>query len=172
MNSALRVVRHLEGHGVACAFIGGVALGAHGIARSTLDVDVLVADPRVLEADFWIGLDDLGKAESRRGDAEDPLVGIVRFPQSPEPVDVVVGRSPWTRRILERRTEVQLVDQAVPVVDRADLVLLKLYAGGPQDLLDARLLLAAEEIEMPRIVEGRLGEAPAAVRSAWRRLRG
>jgi hypothetical protein len=52
MSSALRVVRHLEERAVACAVIGGIALGAHGIARSTLDADVLVAEPGVLADDF------------------------------------------------------------------------------------------------------------------------
>jgi hypothetical protein len=33
--------------------IGGVALSAHGIARATLDTDVLVADPAVLDPTFW-----------------------------------------------------------------------------------------------------------------------
>jgi hypothetical protein len=97
----------------------------------------------------------------------------VRFLRLPDPVDVVVGRSPWTQRILQRKSEVRLGDQSIPVVDRADLVLLKLYAGGPQDLLDARMLLAAgDETETQRIIEGRLAEAPAAVRSAWRELTG
>jgi hypothetical protein len=86
-------------------------------------------------------------------------------------VDVVVGRSPWTRRILERRSQVHLGNRTLPVVDRADLVLLKLYAGGPQDLLDARLLIAVDEAQIRPLVEARLAEAPGSVRSAWEKLR-
>jgi len=57
------------------------------------------------------------------------------------------------------------------VVDAADLVLLKLFAGGPQDLLDVRLLLAAGAPRLRKAVEDRLDEAPASVRAQWRTLR-
>jgi hypothetical protein len=45
MQSATKVLDYLQGRDVACALIGGVALGAHGVARGTLDTDILVADP-------------------------------------------------------------------------------------------------------------------------------
>ena len=35
------------------ALIGGEALAVHGIARATLDSDLLVARPEVLRAGFW-----------------------------------------------------------------------------------------------------------------------
>jgi len=40
--------------------------------------------------------------------------------------------------------EVALPEGVIPVVDRGNLVALKLYAGGPQDLLDVALLLEAD----------------------------
>lgn len=52
----------------------------------------------------------------------------------------------------------------------ADLVLLKLYAGGPQDAWDiAQLLDAAPAIEP--LVEASLGGLPAECAALWRRIR-
>jgi len=106
MIAGARVAAYLESRDVACALIGGAALGAHGIARSTLDTDLLVADPAVLAPEFWRDFTDLGTPEVRRGDADDPLLGMVRFAAAVEPVDVIVGRPPWTQRLLERRERI------------------------------------------------------------------
>jgi hypothetical protein len=71
----------------------------------------------------------------------------------------------------ERRMTLRVRRSIVPVVDRADLVLLKLFAAGPQDLLDVRLLLAADETgELHQTVEARLPGAPPVLRRQWRRL--
>jgi hypothetical protein len=154
-----------------CAVVGGVALGAHGVARATLDTDVLVANASVLVRAFWRGLRGVGAAEIRAGDADDPLAGVVRFATEAGCVEVVVGRGAWVRRVLERRMTLRVRRRALPVVDRADLVLLKLFAAGPQDLLDVRLLLAVDETgELRQTVEARLPEVPAVVRRQWRRL--
>lgn len=170
MNAAAKVIHHLEHHGVAAALIGGVALGAHGLARATLDTDILVADEAVLDPRFWSTFTDLGAAEIRRGDADDPLLGIVRFATADEPVDVIVGRGAWIVSVLQRRLRIEAGGHSLSVVDRADLVLLKLFAGGPQDLLDVRLLLEADEGDLRRTVEKRLPAAPALALAAWRKI--
>lgn len=170
MKSAARVIAYLDDRGVIAALIGGIALGAHGIARATLDADVLVGDAAVLDGGFWAASPELASPEIRRGDDEDPLLGIVRFALSGEPVDVVVGRGRWIARILERRLSIAAAGHTLPVVDRADLVLLKLFAGGPQDLVDVRLLVQADPAILRREVEERLDQAPAVVREAWDQL--
>jgi hypothetical protein len=139
---ALELVgRHLAEADVAHALIGAAALAAAGISRSTVDLDLLVTDRRVLSSPFWQPLAAAGAAvDVRRGDDEDPLAGVVRIELGDDrPVDVVVGRAAWQARAIARaRTGLA----PVPVVEPRDLVLLKLYAGGPQDLWDVRQLLA------------------------------
>jgi hypothetical protein len=167
---ATRVVEHLESRGVPCALVGGVALGAHGIARATLDIDVLVASPAVLEPAFWATLKGGPTAEIRKGDAHDPLLGMVRLPDPHEPVDVIVGRGAWMERPLERHITIEIEGALLPFVDRADLVILKLYSGGPQDLLDAELLLATDPEAVRQAVNARLAGVPAAVCDLWRSI--
>jgi hypothetical protein len=169
MTAAAEIITYLEARRVQSALIGGIALGAHGVARATLDVDLLVADRGVLVAAFWPPSPPWGALDIRHGDTDDPLVGVVRFAGSSEPVDVIVGHSPWTVRILERRMFVEVSGHRLPIVDRTDLILLKLFAAGPQDLLDVRLLVAADPTGREEI-ERRLNEAPARIRTVWNGL--
>lgn len=168
-----RTVRRLAEMSSPTALIGGVALAVHGITRHTEDADLLSTDGRALSDAFWEILRIEGtKVEVRRGDFDDPLRGVVRLTADGEKtVDVVVGRSAWHEQALSRRRILHVGGEELPVVDPADLVLLKLEAGGPQDLLDARLLLAGPEGKAIRAdVETRLSSLPASLRAAWAAL--
>jgi len=169
VNDALlhEVLDVLERRGAPSALIGAVALAAHGIVRATLDYDLLVLDRGVLEAAAWTGLAETGAVvEIRRGDPEDPLAGVVRVSRQGEaPVDVVVGRRPFLEGVLSRRARLDVRGRVVPVVLGADLVVLKVFAGGPQDLLDAETLLAGDEDGRLRAeLESRLPELPTGLR--------
>lgn len=77
------------------------------------------------------------------------------------------GSDSWPFRALPAEVD------GVPVpVDRpADLVLLKLYAGGPQDAWDIdQLLASADARDVAREVESRIGELPEDARALWRRV--
>lgn len=163
------VCARLDAVPVPYALIGASALGMHGVARSTLDLDLLAMDPRVLEPSLWGDLERY--ADIRRGDADDPLRGAVRF-QDPgaHPVDLVVGRFPWQSRILDRAERLAIGERRVPVCRAADLILLKLYAGGSQDRWDVEQLLAVRP-EAAAEVESRLGELPPEAGRAWASLR-
>jgi hypothetical protein len=168
---AARVIEHLRAHGIPGAIVGGVAMALHGIARATADLDVLVVAASVLDARFWEALGPEVDRHVRKGDASDPLEGLVRCVERGTIVDVVVGGSDWMRAVVGRAVERDLAGETLPVVDAADLILLKLYAGGPQDLLDARLLLRAQPA-LGDEVRRRAGSAPAAVRDGLRALDG
>jgi hypothetical protein len=162
-----RVVCLLGERDVRHALIGAAALAAHGIARSTYDIDLLTTDERVLGDEFWSGLRSEGpSADVRRGDDQDPLRGVVRVELADErPVDIIVGRHPWHARAVDRAR--QLAD-APPVVTARDLILLKLYAGGTQDVWDVReLLRLPNAAELVDEVSADLADLPAAMRELW-----
>lgn len=164
-----RTVRRLADASSPTALIGGLALAVHGITRYTEDADLLSVDGRVLNDPFWEILRMEGvHVEVRRGDYDDPLRGVVRLTAEGErTVDVVVGRSVWHEEALSRRRVLHVAGEDLPVVDPADLVLLKLEAGGPQDLLDVRLLLRGPEGEgIRRALATRLEGLPASLREA------
>ncbi len=173
MSLLAAIVGHLERAEIRCALIGAEALSLRGVSRSTLDRDLLATDPRSLDVGFWGSLALPGvHLEVRRGDAEDPLAGVVRFSKEGErPVDLIVGRHGWQTRILERAETLDLGELSMAVPRPADLILLKLYAGGPQDAWDIAQLLAAEDRE-PVIaeVETRLHELPSDTRRLWQKI--
>lgn len=137
-----RIGSVLEAVRIPYALIGAAALAVHGVSRSTLDQDLLATDPRALAPDIWHGLQDVS-VDIRLGDAEDPLAGVIGFTASGQrDVDLVVGRHEWQSAALGRATRVSVENMAIPVVGVADLILLKLYAGGAQDLWDVEQLLA------------------------------
>ena len=162
-----RVAAVLERAGIPHALIGAAALAAAGVARSTFDVDLLVLDPSVLSAAMWEGLRrDGAGVEILRGDDDDPLRGVVRIEAAAErPVDVIVGRHAWQARVLERATP---ADAGPPVAAPRDVILLKLYAGGSQDLWDVRELLRGEIAErLIGEVEADLANLPQVMRDRW-----
>lgn len=178
MNSPLlvAVVNVLTGSHVRYALIGAGAMAAHGVVRSTFDVDLLTTDRRVLIPAFWQSLAD-GETvhlDVRTGDPDDPLVGIVRMAAPGDRlVDVVVGRPGWQDGVIGRAQPTTIQDATVPVVTIADLVVLKLYAGGTQDAWDIEQLLAAGDEEAIRAaVDPVVAQLPLDARALWERLGG
>jgi hypothetical protein len=159
----------LEAAGIRHALIGALALAAYGVNRATVDLDLLVADAACLRPETWNDLRSRGIAvEIRKGDLSDPLAGVVRC-QAPgeSPLDVVVGKFAWQARLLERAEPLG----GTSVVRAADLILLKLYAGGLQDAWDVQQLLARPfRDELIQEVEPRLSDLPARCRGLWAKL--
>jgi hypothetical protein len=85
--------------------------------------------------------------------------------------DVVVGRWKWQQRVIERAGPTPWGERSLPTVTTADLILLKLAAGGPQDAWDVgRLLAVAPESVIPE-VEERLPDLQDDARDLWQRIR-
>jgi hypothetical protein len=150
-------------------------MAVHGVARSTQDLDVLTMAADCLEPPFWNPLRLAGvDVEIRRGPPDDPLAGVVRCrtPADP-PIDVVVGKSAWQASVIARAADTEIEGVRVPVARAADLILLKLYAGGPQDAWDVEQLLAGpDREELVAAVERAVDALPVDSRQLWARIRG
>jgi hypothetical protein len=85
-------------------------------------------------------------------------------------VDLVVAKGAWIELALRRREWLEVEGLRLPVVTAADLVLLKLAAGGPQDLLDVRLLVARDPAPLRAEVERSLALLPPQVAALWASL--
>jgi hypothetical protein len=170
-----RVAAVLRDRDIPFCIVGAAAMAVHGVVRSTLDIDVLVASADVLEPTTWDPLRREGiPVAIHRGDADDPLRGVVRIgASSAAPIDVIVGKARWQAAVLERCGAASIEGIAVPVVRAADLVLLKLYAAGPQDAWDVTQLLEAPgRAGLVAEVERGLVDLPAESRALWRRIAG
>jgi hypothetical protein len=92
--------------------------------------------------------------------------GVVRLERESErPVDVIVGKHAWQARAVARAARPA---GCPPIVLPRDLVLLKLYAGGTQDLWDIRELLRVAEGEtLVEAVDADVATLPPAMRERW-----
>lgn len=167
MKLAAAIAARLEERNVGCAVIGAVAAAVHGYSRATLDVDFLVLDPCVLDPQFWNGFEPA--PDIRRGDPFDPLLGVVRWRTgSSDAADVVVGKGARLRRVLERARKD--VETGLPIASALDVCLLKLDAGGGQDLLDVSNLIAANPA-LSGEIEGELPDFPPDAGAAWEKAK-
>jgi len=164
----------LDHAGVSHALIGASALAVHGVARSTLDVDLLVITPAVSRVEAWQKLRDTGAVvEVRLGDFDDPLSAVVRIERDENyPVDVIVGKYAWQAEVIDRAVPCAFAGLDLRVAQVADLVLLKLFAGGPADRLDIiRLLLVAPDTgALNDDVRSRLSVLDDDAGRLWKRL--
>lgn len=168
------VTAALDHAGVRYAVIGAGALAAHGIARSTFDLDLFTTDAVALDAHTWasVATDSRIGLDIRRGDSDDPLAGLVRLSATGErDIDVVVGRYRWQADAVERAMPVETFGARLPIVTPADLILLKLYAGGAQDHWDIEQLLARDDRDvLVETVNSRIASLPPQSRAAWARV--
>ena len=109
----------------------------------------------------------------RRGDADDPLLGVVRIAADGErDVDVIVGRHAWQHDVLLRAEPTEIGGRSIPVAGPADLISLEAYAGGTQDRWDIEQLLALDAgAATAAAVERSLSALPARSRALWTQLR-
>lgn len=152
---AERVAVAAQQQGIATALIGAAALAVHRYTRGTEDIDLASAvDPATQLTTLEQKLAEAGMhTQLRLPDDDDPLGGVlVVWEQEDEhgaPVDtveVVNFLNPGNARANPARTAiaraVEVPGTALRCVSLADLVALKLYAGGSSDLADVVQLLA------------------------------
>lgn len=151
---------------VGFALIGGLAVSAWGAVRATEDIDFLAdtTPSPILDGGVRQRLAELcarrgWKAEWRHGGIDDPVPLLLRLRMPPEAgglvAEIIWAHKIWQREALERTIALDVAGMEVVVVHPEDLILLKLYAGGPQDLADIETLLAdpPAEIELARLKE-------------------
>jgi hypothetical protein len=152
--------------------LAGLRLPPGGGPRATHDIDFAIAigtkEPDALAA-FMEGRYDAGGPD-------DPLKGVIRATvtvgATSVPLQLVFLPATFTDATFEQIEMLSIMNHRVPVVNWATLVLLKLYAGEPQDILDAKQILivrqpAGDELTRLSALADRLG-----LREEWIALSG
>jgi hypothetical protein len=134
------------------ALIGGLAVIARGVVRATRDVDLLIDAPLGDGRSLAISLNHHGLPGAfQKGDLDDPIPGLIRLdvPVSSGAVrcDLLFPARTWEAEAVRNAAPVDVEGFVIRVATAADLFLLKLRAGGPQDLLDAAELLRIQPSE-------------------------
>jgi len=145
------------------ALAGGLAVSVWSPPRATEDVDLLVlVDGFSGASTLTKGLSDAGlSAELRKGGFDDPIPCLIVVNLDGVPVDLIVATRKWEAEAVNSARLIPLLGQSVPVIAPEYLVAMKLRAGGPKDILDARNILDAGEVnrEMLFDLAARLGVA-------------
>jgi len=165
------VTDRLRAAGVDFVAIGASGMAVWGVVRATVDIDLLTTEARVLREVFWEPVRSAGlEVEIRWGDTSDPLVGVVSIAGGAgRPVDLVVGEAPWQMAIVKEGEPASIGGLQLPAATPAGLVLLKLYAGGPQDRWDIDQLLrgAPDRESLMAEISRRIEDLPPRCRALW-----
>jgi hypothetical protein len=152
LNQALDVLTALRDDGRISGFalIGGLAVSAWSPPRATMDVDLLVlVDPdnldHLVKALCAVGMN----AELRRGGVDDPVPYLIRA----DFLDIIVATKKYEAEAVEQSIAVNIAGKDIPVASPEYLIILKLKAGGPRDLLDVRELLASNLVDRVLLAE-------------------
>ena len=151
-----RVATTLDKLRVPFALIGGMAFAARAVVRGTKDVDFLIDWPLHEGANLARSLSENGLPSTfHKGLADDPVAGVIRTVvpthSSTGNCDILFPTKKWQLEALPRATRVDMGGFMLPVVQADDLFLLKLYAGGPQDLMDAANLYNLQSKEERKV---------------------
>ena len=138
------------------ALLGGLAVSTWGVIRATNDIDMIAdCEPSpirnlALRAKIKKSLEDLNcSVEWSVGDFDDPIPLLLKI-ELPAALgrvgaDILWAHKRWQREALVRAVGVEVEGDNIPVLHPEDLILMKLEAGGPQDLLDVKELLTVAQ---------------------------
>jgi hypothetical protein len=120
--------------------IGAFALSVHGPTRASLDADALLKVSAAKITKLRKVFEDVGlDAELRHGDPSDPIPAmIVLTDLHGNRVDLLGGLRGLDPKAFSRAIEVPFLGLNLSIVGREDFIAMKCFAGGPQDLLDAK----------------------------------
>jgi predicted nucleotidyltransferase len=163
----LDVIDVLKSEGVEYAVVGALAAAVYGAIRASADADALVS----VGVSRLMSLSHLFKnkgfaTQLRRGDPEDPIPAMLVISDKHENrVDLLGGLRGIDPQVLSRTVDVPFSGRKIRFVGREDFIAMKCFAGGPQDLEDARVAIrtGAEllDLDLLRRVTRRFGRNAA-----------
>jgi hypothetical protein len=163
----LDVVDILRREKVNYAVIGAFALTVLGVVRATTDVDALLFAAPGRLAKLEKGFKQAGfGTELRSAEADDPVSGMLMLSDDfGNRVELLGGLRNMDPEIFSRALEIEFREEKLRIVGREDFIAMKCYAGGPQDLLDARSAYEAApgpiDLDLLRTVTRRFGREAA-----------
>lgn len=139
-------------------FVGGQAVLLHGAPRLTHDVDLTVGVSPARVRDVLAACEELDLeilVADPAGFAEDTFVCPARHESTGIRVDFIFANTAYERGAIARAVDVELAGEALPFATAEDLLLLKLFAGRPRDLEDARSILRRQQgqLDWPYVEE-------------------
>jgi len=135
--------------------IGGIAVIARGVRRTTSDIDALVRGDAISAGDL-VRILKRHKIVPRIADAvefaDENLVLLVRHAETEVNLDVSFGWTSFEHEAVSDPVRTRFGHVVVPMASADDLIILKLVAGRPKDIQDCTALLALyPKIDLERV---------------------
>jgi predicted nucleotidyltransferase len=141
----LDVIAVLDKFQVDYAVVGAMAASFYGPVRASLDADAIISftGPTRLE-DLERELKKAGfNTQLRRGDHDDPISAVLAAAdEHGNRVDLLLGLRGMEAAAFARAVEVHFMNEPVRVIGIEDFIAMKVFAGSPKDIDDARNALA------------------------------
>jgi hypothetical protein len=133
------------------AVIGAMAASIHGVVRASVDADAVLSLISKKPSDLERGFRAAGfQTQLRVGDPEDPIPALLQLTDGfGNTVDLLIGLRGLEAEAFSRAMEVPFQGTALRVIGREDFIAMKVFAGGPQDMTDARnaISIAGESLD-------------------------
>jgi hypothetical protein len=149
-SSLFAITAILDREGYPYAVMGGLAVRVHSIPRPTYDVDLTISIDRHDLPQLFASLVGLGCSIPEaylRGWVDEvagmPLVKLRTYmsPTSGVDIDIFLAETNFQKSCIARRVQIVVNEKCLWVVTPEDLILLKLLASRPRDLLDVADIL-------------------------------
>jgi len=143
----LDVLEILKKEKVDYAIVGALAASFYGIVRGSLDADAVIS----LAFPSLRGLEKTFKkagftTDLRRGDPDDPIGALLAITDKHRNrVDLLTGIRGMDPTAFSRTVEAPFLDKRIRMIGVEDFIAMKIYAGSPKDLEDAKNALAVSE---------------------------
>lgn len=143
----LDVIEILKREKLDYLVIGAFALSAHAVVRASSDVDALLHISYAQLTKLSSRFESAGfMATLRPGDAEDPILGMLVLGDAHgNRVNLLGGLRGLDPKVFSRAIEVTFLNENLRIVSREDFIAMKCFAGGPQDMADARSAFRAAQ---------------------------
>ena len=136
----LKVIKLLDKFKIPYAIVGAFAASFYGQVRASLDADAVISvegqEERLDRLSAVLKKDGL-RVELRRGDADDPVRGVVNIQDKfQNRVDLLTGIRGMKADVFDRLVTASFMDTKIKIVSAEDFIAMKIFAGGPKDIED------------------------------------
>jgi hypothetical protein len=145
----------LEKFKVPYTVVGGLAVSFHGIERATKDADATVwlSPSSLTREDLARELRSAGyQVENRTGAPDDPIAAVLRLHDNfGNQGDLLMGVRGMSFDAPSRAVVSHLLDRDIPIMGAEDLIAMKIYSGGHQDMEDVRGIfeVSGKKLDLP-----------------------
>lgn len=136
------------------ALIGGLSVSVWGQPRGTRDIDLLVSLEATEKTSAFITAlkEDGFSAELYKGSITDPVPYLVRARKKDVPIDIIIATRKMENEAVANAVDIDFKGVNIPVISPEYLIIMKLKAGGPRDLLDVKELLLSKKPDMESVI--------------------